>query len=49
MNIAVPGANREAVSKQMAYFIYLEELKICMFFAIPDLRLKRIFSFSRVL
>lgn len=45
MNIAVSAANREAISKQMASFIYLEELKTFMFFAIPDLTLKRFFSF----
>lgn len=45
MNIAVSAANREAISKQMASFIYLEELKTFMFFAIPDLMLKRFFSF----
>lgn len=49
MSISVLGANRETISKQMASFIYLEELKTFMFSAILDLMLKSIFSFSLVL
>lgn len=45
LNTAVPDANREAISKQIASFIYLEELKTCMVCAIPDLVFKRIFLF----
>lgn len=49
LSISVLGANRETISKQMASFIYLEELKTFMFSAILDLMLKSIFSFSLVL